>query len=176
MKKSQYKIYDNFLDQREFLLIQDLVMSSQLPYNYNSILNYDQENDYEKHKYDYYFTHLAYRNDRDDIIKGGTKTVYLENFMPIIKKLSVASLIRVKVNFYPRTEKVKTHASHKDYHFDHNGALFYINSCDGYTILEDGTKIESIANRVLIFNAGTPHSSTSCTNAHGRFNINFNYF
>ena len=54
MKKTQYKIIDNFLDQREFLLIKDLVMSSQLPYNYNSILNYEQENDYEKHKYYYY--------------------------------------------------------------------------------------------------------------------------
>lgn len=72
--------------------------------------------------------------------------------MPIVEKLSIASLIRIKVNFYPRTEEMKIHAAHKDYPFDHNGALFYVNSCDGYTVLEDGTKIESIANRVLVFN------------------------
>ena len=175
MKKTQYKIIDNFLDQREFLIIQDLVMSSELPYYYNCILTPEQLAE-EKHKYDSYFTHLAYHSDKNNWVEGGSKTVFLKNFMPIVNKLKVASLIRIKVNFYPRTEKMKIHAAHRDYPFDHNGALFYINSCDGYTILEDGTKIESIANRVLIFNGGSLHSSTSCTNAQGRFNINFNYF
>ena len=42
MKKTQYKIIDNFLDQREFLIIQDLVMSSELPYYYNCILTPEQ--------------------------------------------------------------------------------------------------------------------------------------
>ena len=175
-KKTQYKIFDNFLDQKTFLIIQDLVMSPKLPFFYNAILNHEQKDDYEKHKYDYYFTHLAYKNDRDNLVKGGTKSVYLENFMPIVEKLSVSSLLRIKVNFYPRTEEMKIHAAHTDYPFDHNGALFYINTCDGYKVLEDGTKIESIANRVLVFNGGSLHSSTSCTNSQGRFNINFNYF
>ena len=60
-KKTQYKIFDNFLDQKTFLMIQELVMSPKLPFFYNAILNYEQKDDYEKHKYDYYFTHLAYK-------------------------------------------------------------------------------------------------------------------
>jgi len=121
-KKTQYKIFDNFLDQKTFLMIQELVMSPELPFFYNAILNYEQGDDYEKHKYDYYFTHLAYKNDRDNLVKGGRQSVYLENFMPIVEKLSVSSLLRIKVNFYPRTEEMKIHAAHTDYPFDHNGA------------------------------------------------------
>ena len=175
-KKSEYKVIDNFLNQDEFLSIQNLMMSPSFPFYYNAILNYEQQEQPEKYKYDSYFTHLVYKHDMSVINEGGTRSSYLENFLPIVQKLGVHSLMRIKANFYPRTEQLKIHAPHKDYHFDHNGALFYINSCDGYTVLEDGTKIESIENRVLIFNAGTLHSSTSCTNSQGRFNINFNYF
>ena len=41
--------------------------------------------------------------------------------------------------------------------------------------LEDGTEIESRANRVLLFDPSKPHHSTSCTNDKRRVNININY-
>ena len=41
---------------------------------------------------------------------------------------------------------------------------------------EDGTKIESVANRVLLFDSSRPHSSTRCTDQKVRVNINLNYY
>jgi hypothetical protein len=49
-------------------------------------------------------------------------------------------------------------------------------TCDGFTSLDDGTKIESIENRLLLFDSNKPHASSTCTNAKARFNMNFNYF
>jgi hypothetical protein len=54
--------------------------------------------------------------------------------------------------------------------------VFSLNTCDGFTSLEDGTKIESIENRLLLFDSNKPHASSTCTNAKARFNMNFNYF
>ena len=47
---------------------------------------------------------------------------------------------------------------------------------DGFTVLHDGTKIESKRNRLLLFDGSKPHHSTNCTDDWRRININFNYF
>ena len=54
-------------------------------------------------------------------------------------------------------------------------ALLSLNTCDGYTKLKDGTKIDSVANRVLLFDPCEEHCSTTTTNVKARFNINVNY-
>ena len=41
---------------------------------------------------------------------------------------------------------------------------------------EDGSKIENVANRILLFDASKPHQTTTCTNDKFRVTINFNYF
>ena len=64
---------------------------------------------------------------------------------------------------------------HVDYNFSHKGALYYLNTCDGHTKIE-GENVETIANRMVFFDAGEEHNSTNCTNDKFRVNINFNYF
>ena len=59
--------------------------------------------------------------------------------------------------------------------FPHKGFLFYVNTNNGFTILEDGTKVESIANRALFFDSSKSHKSTTCTDEDIRVNININY-
>ena len=51
-----------------------------------------------------------------------------------------------------------------------------MNSNDGYTLFEDGTKVESVANRLVRFPASIKHTGTTCTNANRRVLINFNWF
>ena len=92
------------------------------------------------------------------------------------EQLDIKSLIRIKINMYPNTQNVHEHGMHSDYDFNHKAAIFYINTCDGYTKLEDGTKIDSVANRMLLFDASTPHTSSTCTDQPVRVNININYF
>ena len=94
----------------------------------------------------------------------------------VLKKIEIKSLIRVKLNSYAKEDKLVEHELHTDYDYSNNGAVLSINTCDGYTKLEDGTKIESVANRMLFFDASKPHCSTNTTNKTRRVNINFNYF
>ena len=55
-------------------------------------------------------------------------------------------------------------------------SIFYVNTNNGYTEFEDGTKIESVANRMVTFPTNLKHRGTSCTDEKIRVVINFNYF
>jgi hypothetical protein len=162
-----YKVVDDFLPQDHFDEIQNYVIlnkNNMLGWTFVSNINTkhtDNDNNC-------YFEHLIYHQ--------GPQSALYELFDPLWNMLQIKSLIRIKANCYPAKDTLVTHAAHKDAEFDHNGAILSLNDCDGYTQLLDGTKIESKANRLLIFNAGLDHSSTNCTDQKARFNININYF
>ena len=84
-------------------------------------------------------------------------------------------MLRIKANLYPNTEILHEHPMHTDYEFCHSGAILSLNTCDGYTKLKDGTKIDSVANRVLLHDPSIEHCGTSTTNVSARININVNY-
>ena len=94
---------------------------------------------------------------------------------PILKLLDIKTLKRIKCNLFPNTETVEEHAFHTDNDSPVFAALLSINTCDGYTTLKDGTKIDSVANRILKFNGNTLHKSSTTSNQTVRININFNY-
>lgn len=99
----------------------------------------------------------------------------------VLKKISppgswkMKALLRIKLNFYAHTDKIYQHKMHHDYPFEHTGALLSLNTCDGGTILEDGSKHDSVANRMLFFDPSKLHASTTTTNQKGRFNMLINY-
>ena len=97
-------------------------------------------------------------------------------FQPIIDAIDPVALIRVKANLYPNVGVYHQHGWHSDLEVTHKAAIFYINTNNGHTVLEDGTKIDSVENRMLLFDPHTPHNSTTTSNAKGRFNINCTYF
>ena len=143
-----YKIVDNFLD------------------NFNSTVNTLQKEDNTS-----YFTHHLYTRHHTY-----THSNYYNNFKPIEEKLGVKAMIRMKMNCYPHTTQLVTHAPHKDYDFEHKGCILSFNTCNGGTVMEDGTLVQSIANRALLFDPSVPHCSTTCTDDKARINININYF
>ena len=105
---------------------------------------------------------------------------------PLLYHMKVKSLIRVKANLTMRTEKIIKHGFHIDYKAMVNGemqetnncftSILYLNTNDGYTQFENGTKIESIENRLITFPVFYRHTGTTCTNKPFRSVINFNYF
>ena len=101
---------------------------------------------------------------------------FFDYILPVLNKLDIKSLIRIKANLFPNSEKIYEHEMHVDYSWTHKAAILYINTCNGYTKLANGTKIDSVANRVLLFDASKPHCSTTTSDTTARFNINFNYF
>ena len=84
---------------------------------------------------------------------------------PIInkKELRIISLIRIKANLLPRRDRIIKHGFHVDMEFPCTTAIYYANTCDGYTEFEDGTIVESVQNRFVTFPSSMKHTGTTCT-------------
>ena len=171
---TDFNVIDNFLSNDELNKIKNnSIHDESFPLYYTSQVSghkVEGNDDY----WNYYFSHVFYDNDE---IKSHC---YIDSiykiFIPKFKKIyPFKSLLRIKLNFYPYTEKLKEHEQHYDSSFSHYGAVFSLNTCDGFTRLEDGTKIDSIENRILFFDASLEHNSSTTTNSSGRWNINFNF-
>ena len=56
-------------------------------------------------------------------------------------------------------------------------AIYYVNTNNGYTLFKDGNlKVDSVGNRIVIFDSCKLHKAVSCTDEKRRVVINFNYF
>ena len=119
-----------------------------------------------------YMNHLKRKNICDNI--NSDEYYWLKE--KLLSKLDIKSLIRAKANLYPSAIKLNNHDLHSDFEYSHKGAIYYLNTNNGYTNFEDGTKIESVANRIMFFDSSTLHNSTDCTDNKYRLNININYF
>ena len=158
-----HRIIDNFLPERDLVKLRAILNSSDFDWYYIKDIN----NNSLKDSLGIYFVHVAYHQ--------GRASRFMHKFSSILSRLDIHSLIRIKVNLYPRTPTVEVHAPHVDEDYPHTGAIFSLNTNNGSTILEDNTSINSVANRVLLFDASKKHSSTSTTDSKARFNININY-
>ena len=170
------KIIDDFLPENEFeLLVNNTINRNdghQTPFRVVSNVENWQKKETDDY-WSWYMINMVYSMDSpQDEICG---KIY-EMFVPKFKQLAnFKTLIRIKINAYPYTKIVKEHKGHIDFEYEHVGAVFSLNTCDGYTKFSDGTKSESIANRIVFFDASKEHSSTTTSNAKLRYNINFNF-
>ena len=162
---NNYKVIDNFLNKNDFLKIKNALESYNFPYYLQKEIN----KNHDKNDLSCYFTHMLFSHE-----SGYSNNFYI--VAPLIQKLKVKALIRVKANIYLKTEKIEKHEPHVDYEYKHKGALFSINTNNGGTILSDNIKIDSIENRILFFDSSENHSSTTTSNSKFRINININYF
>jgi hypothetical protein len=163
---ANFEIIDNFLPNDEFQAIKEMMLNNKdFPYYYFPDVSYEGSEISDT----MYFIHLFYINQN-------ISSSWYPIIAPLINKLNPNALIRIKANLYPNINKNLEDVAHKDYPFEHKGAIFYINTNNGVTILEDGTKVESVANRLLKFEPHLLHNSTFCTDEKVRANININYF
>jgi hypothetical protein len=165
MNLSSNKVVDNFLPKVDFDKLRTVIYDLHFPWFYQEIVEgVEGQGNY------CYFTHLLL-ND------GFQNSERLADVLNILKPHFEWKMIgRIKCNLYPGTDKLIEHKDHVDAAWSHNGILLSMNTCDGVTVLEDGTKINSVENRALFFDPGKPHHSTNTTNAKARINININYF
>ena len=165
---TNFKVIDNFLNDDDLNDIKDNLFKSPLYYQ-KTVAGMNDSDSY----WDFYFSDVLYihHKPRSDVFDN----VY-NMFIPKFQKYGTfKSLLRIKLNFYPHTETLKEHGPHVDYDFSCYGAIFSLNTCDGFTRLNDGTKIDSVENRLLVFDPSLKHNSTTTTNSSGRWNINFNF-
>lgn len=95
---------------------------------------------------------------------------------PLIERLDPAILLKAKVNRTLRRPRQVVYGMHVDTR--RPGAttgILYLNSNDGYTAFEDGRRVDSVANRLVLFDAALRHSGACCTDAPERLVLNINF-
>lgn len=164
------EVYDNFLDQEVFSNVQNIMLSADIPWFMNQHIVKPDYKDIDQN-YNYQFTHTFYRNHTH------CSDFFSDCIDPLFFKINPSSILRVKANLIPRTHETITHQMHVDIgHFKGKTAIFYINTNDGKTIFEDGTEIDSVENRLVVFDSNILHTGTTCTNTRARCLINLNYY
>jgi hypothetical protein len=160
-----FEIIDNFLPQEEFLKVKNFMLNPNFPWNLTPVVSNEKEN--LPTTASYYFTH--------EFWSGFHTEPEAQAFAPILNQIECRAVMRIKGNLYPSTETIVHHMDHIDYEFPHRGAIFYINTNNGLTVVNN-QEVESIENRLLLFDPTVPHHSTTCTNDKCRVNVNFNFF
>lgn len=99
---------------------------------------------------------------------------------PIIKKLGIdeSKILRIQANLCIHNDNVYYSDWHTDYPNTDNKfktAVYYINSCNGGTEFKDGEIVNSVGNRIVIFDGSKEHRSKSQTDTKRRMVININY-
>ena len=171
-----HKIIDNFLSQEELFLIQstffpqDLNNPNNFAWYYQKGIVRDPElgpTGYEEN--DWIYVHSLYSSDN-----GLRYDKFYPIVKPIIDKLNVKKLFDVRANLLVPTPKHIYHEFHTDRKVPHSVALFYITSCNGFTVLKDTTEVECEENRMLLFDGSIEHHSVTSTD-YPRSVININY-
>ena len=165
-----YQIIDNFLKKEEFDSLQNKILGADFPWFKNSCVVKSDDNTTIDDRYNWQFTHTFYKDHQPF-------SHFLTAIDPILNKIQPLALIRIKANLIPCSEKIIEYPFHVDLEkFSGKTAIFYVNSNNGYTLFKDGTKIDSLENRLLVFDANTLHTGSNCTDQRVRCVINFNYF
>jgi hypothetical protein len=158
------KIQDNFLPKEIFNSIKNTMIGVDFDWYYSNAIT-DEKLDRKEFQFVHMFYHCG---------KPRQSYVVIE---PLIQKIMPFSLVRAKANLLTVTNEIVTYDFHKDFLRDNlTTAVFYINTCNGYTLFKDGTKVESVENRLVSFDSSLEHTGTSCTDENIRVVINLNYF
>ena len=159
------EIIDNFLPSSQFEKIQSyMIGDGNFPWFYNNGIVDNDDGLYQ-------FIHLFYQ-------PNGTVSRCYSLILPILTRLRVSEIYKIKANLIPRTVfKRKSR-----YHIDGDGlwerkktAILYLNTTNGYTSFKGYRNVKTVANRMVIFPNEMEHRAVTCTNKKVRSVINFNY-
>ena len=160
-------IQDNYLSDADHQALYKVVTAETFPWFFNSyILSRRHDGNVEA----FQFIHVFYKES----------WITSSSFMilkPILKKLNYKSLVRIKINLNPYSQKIIEGGFHTDQDFKCKAAIYYLNTNNGYTLFKEGNeKVESVKNRMVFFDTLTHHSGTNSTDCKNRLVLNFNYF
>jgi hypothetical protein len=161
------EIFDNYLNKEEFNKIRNIFIDNEkFPWYYTPGIAYPNE---VKQVDKFQFFNLMYRND------VGVKSDYYDNLMPLLSKINPKEVLRVKANLGTRTTTNIEGGMHTDSKMEHTTAIFYLNTNNGFTAFENGDKVDSLENRLVVFNSTILHSGFSQTDTNIRVVLNLNY-
>ena len=158
------EVIDDFLPNNQFKGIERTLMGDLMPWYFNPYVVYEGDGKCQ-------FTHVFYNTAPP---WNGKSSPLFDLWMPCIQKLKCHGLNRIKANLTQRTVFHRKSQHHIDIK-DMLTAIFYINTCNGYTRFKGGSNVKSVANRMVIFDSNLLHSGVTCTNGQVRVVVNFNF-
>jgi hypothetical protein len=166
-------ITDNFLPKDELFHVQNIFLGSDINWFFYPYITHKDKGNLDPSEFQ--FVHTIY-----DVNRGVCSNYSQDIFNFFFEKLNIYVLLRIKANLTTCSNQNKSSEFHTDFlgNIIENSitSIFYINSNNGYTIFEDGTKIESVSNRLITFPSYLKHTGVSCTDEKTRVVLNFNYF
>ena len=163
---------DDFLDKDIFIRLQDVIMSQSICWHFAPFTD-----DSKGGSNQFYFGHNIY-------INHAWASGLSSELAPLIQKIKPMAIHTIRANLMTRSEEHIESQFHSDLSLNApttdkidqwTTAIYYINDCNGYTKLEDGSVIESRANRLLTFPSDIRHLGSTCTDEKRRVLINLNY-
>jgi len=160
------KIIPNFLDQQNFLELKENMLGSYFPWFLAEGVVKTGDNQFQ-------FIHNFYKENK-------IKSTFYNLLLPILDKIKLRALIRIKANLIYKTNKIIEHGFHTDVNpikknTKQKTAILYMNTNNGYTKFKK-SKVSSEENKMVIFNSREEHTGSSCTDQEFRVVINFNYY
>ena len=162
-------IVDNYLPEKDFFELFNSMKEFSFDWHLSNIVSEDiAESEISNWQFCHVFLRMHEHNRTFPLL------------IPTLRKINPVALIRIKANLSLSTKEVQKAGMHidvedKDTPDSVRTSILYMNTNDGYTLFEDGTKVESVMNRLVTFPHTTKHAGTTCTNAPFRMVINFNY-
>lgn len=162
------EVIDNFLSESDFNYICERVNGPHFPWYWSTVL--DEDSFMDRLIYNFQAAHTFFYD-------GNISSNDFNIILPLLNKLNIKIIHRIKINANPVTSKIIEHGFHIDNQIPNSKtSIFYLNTNDGYTKFEEtGEKINSVANRLITFDTDKRHTGTTCTNSSRRMVINLNY-
>jgi hypothetical protein len=157
------KIIKNFLPKEDFEKIKATMTNPFFPWYLNDGVNLEKDGYIQ-------FTHIFFNNT------SYVNSSHFNLIEPILKKLKIKALLRVKANLLHRTEKIIEHGYHTDFNYENTTAIFYINTNNGYTKFKNKKLCKSEENKLVYFDSKLEHTGSTCTDKNYRIVLNINYF
>ena len=165
-------IQDNFLSLKEFEQLHSGFLRWDFPWYTSKVVNDNEQND----MFNMQFIHFFYE-------RYSPLGDQISMLQPIFQRLQPIAIFKIKANIMPNQGKIIEHGLHIDVTDtethkirDHmKTSILYMNTNNGYTRFEDGTKVESVANRMVTFPNQMMHTGTTTTDSEYRLVLNLNY-
>jgi len=158
-------VIDNFLSQSQFLELREKMFDQYFPWQFN-----EEKTEGEDNLWNCQFIHM-FTNARSN----NYFSEYYPILQPVLDELGAIFAFRIKANITGVSNKIRLYNMHTDTDYRCKTAVYYLNTNNGKTVFEGGVEVESVENRVAIFDSNLKHTATTHTDQKMRCVINFNY-
>ena len=156
------EIIDDFLPEEEFKTIQSFMMGGEFRWFYTEGRTTPDDGLF-------LMIHMFFQPE------VGSNSEHINMWNTFMQQVGAKKCHRIKANLTFKTPTIEPGPFHHDYD-DMKTAVFYINTNDGYTEFKNGVRVNSVANRVCIFDSNLQHRGTTHTESRQqRITVNFNY-